>query len=106
MSTRSFLAGLGVFLTVSACQGDDLKTEFVATCTASQEAFTDELCQCVYDGLHEQFSEEQMTRISGLFTGNVPEAKENLAATGSASDLGILERFDVVEATVEGCFAG
>ena len=106
MFPRNALALLTAFLTASACQGDDLRAEFVATCSASQEGFTDELCECAYDGLHEEFSDEQMTRISGLFTGNVPEAMENLAATGSASDVSILERFDLVEGTLEGCFAG
>lgn len=92
------------FSLVASCKDDEQKTSFVSNCAGSQEPFTDEICSCIYDSVKDDFSEDQVSRISGLFHGNVPEAMSDLGESGNDSDIDILERMDSVEGAAEYCF--
>lgn len=96
--------GLIAAALVSACQ-DERKTQFVSACNETLGADAPKVCACIYDRLQPEFSERQMTRISGLFGGDVPAAKQALRSTGIESDIDILDRINVVEGATEGCFA-
>lgn len=93
-----------IFSFTAACKADEQKMSFVSKCTGSQEPFTEELCSCIYDNVKDDFSEEQVARISGLFRGNVPEAMSELRKSGNDSDMDIHERFNSVEGAAESCF--
>ncbi|WP_132466394.1 hypothetical protein [Rhodovulum marinum] len=103
---RKSLSILILLSTVTACRGENPGSDFIDACVGSQGEFTEEVCGCIYERLHEDFSPEQMTRISGLFKGDVSDASENLEETGRASDMDILERMNLIEETVGACFEG
>ncbi len=96
------LAALLIATSLSACQEDETKTAFVSQCKAGlgDEA----LCNCVYNGLKDSFSEPQMVRISTLFSMNVPQSMSMLQESGTEDDLSILERIHDIERVAEGCF--
>lgn len=94
---------LPIVVSLSGCQESDAKNSFVSDCNESLGGGKDALCACVYDNLKDNFSDTQMTRISGLFRGSILESMENLKASGSKSDLDILDRINDVEKVTEGC---
>jgi hypothetical protein len=98
------LCVLPIVLTLSACQGDSAETAFVENCDTVLGQDRPKLCSCIYAELKEKFEPAQMTRISGLFEGNINDAEELLRESGSESDLDILARINTVEEATQVCF--
>lgn len=92
-------------IALSACQADDLEKTFVARCTESfGEKVSAPPCLCIFKGLDGEFSDDQLLRISDLFTMNIPDGQKMLQKSGSQSDLQISERIHDIEVVTETCF--
>lgn len=87
---------------LSACADTQASSSFEA-CESALGAKRASFCSCVYDALKDDFSDTQMTRIGGLFQSNINQASKDLKASGSQSDLDILNRINTVEGATETC---
>jgi hydroxymethylglutaryl-CoA reductase len=92
-------------ITLSACQADPLQTEFVASCHDAMGAnASNALCTCIYKGLKDEFSDDQLRRIPDLFAMTITDAANMLRQSGNKSDLDISERVHDIEIVTETCF--
>ncbi len=89
---------------LSACQEDEAKTAFKSQCAQSVGADKAKICGCIYDGLEEDFTPEQLTRISRLFSMSIPQSVAVLNKSKNEAYLDIARRVNEVETVTEACF--
>lgn len=98
------LAPILLVLTTGVSRANEQEAAFVAICLEGEEsAFDPKSCPCIYKALSPDFAPEQLTRIAGLFVGNLSEAIFALEASADPQDKDILARIDLVERRVKGC---